>query len=110
MERAVLYERIDARVDLMMEQGLLDEVRALVARGLGDALTAQQAIGYKELIDHLNGSISLAEAVELIKMRSRRYAKRQLSWFRRDERITWIDMDDCSVDDAARLILEAIEA
>ena len=110
MERAVLYERIDARVDLMMDQGLLDEVRALVARGLGDALTAQQAIGYKELIDHLNGSISLAEAVELIKMRSRRYAKRQLSWFRRDERITWIDMDDYSVDDAARLILEAIEA
>lgn len=110
MERAVLYERIDARVDLMMDQGLLDEVRALVARGLGDALTAQQAIGYKELIDHLNGSTSLAEAVELIKMRSRRYAKRQLSWFRRDERITWIDMDDYSVDDAARLILEAIEA
>lgn len=110
MDRAALYERIDARVDLMMEQGLLEEVRQLVARGLGDALTAQQAIGYKELIDYLNGSISCAEAVELIKMRSRRYAKRQLSWFRRDERITWIDMDEYSVDDAARLILDSIEA
>lgn len=109
MDRAVLYQRIDERVDLMMERGLLDEVRCLVGRGLAEALTAQQAIGYKELIDYLNGSISFEAAVDLIKMRSRRYAKRQLSWFRRDERITWIDMDACSIDAAAQAILAGIE-
>lgn len=104
MDRARLYERIDARVDMMMDAGLLDEVRSLVARGAGPALTARQAIGYKELIDYLDGRSSLDEAVDTIKLRSRRYAKRQLSWFRRDKRISWIDMDRYDVEGAAALI------
>lgn len=104
MDRSRLYERIDARVDTMMREGLLEEVRGLMAEGAGPALTARQAIGYKELIDYLEGRCSLSEAVELIKRRSRRYAKRQLSWFRRDSRITWIDMDRYDVPGAAALI------
>lgn len=108
--REDLYRRIDERVDIMMEQGLLEEVRGLVEDGLGCDLTARQAIGYKELIDYLHGSCSLEEAVDLIKQRSRRYAKRQLSWFRRDERITWINMDRLSVDEAAELVLGSLAA
>ena len=108
--REDLYRRIDERVDVMMEQGLLEEVRGLVDDGLGSDLTARQAIGYKELIDYLQGTCSLEEAVDLIKLRSRRYAKRQFSWFRRDERITWIDMDERSVDEAAEIVLNALAA
>ena len=76
--------------------------------GAAPALTARQAIGYKELIAYLEGTIALDEAVELIKMRSRRYAKRQLSWFRRDGRISWISMDELDEDAAATFILDAI--
>ena len=105
-DRAVLYGRINERVDLMMEMGLIDEVKGLVDQGLSSALTSRQAIGYKEIIDYLEGALSLAEAVDLIKMRSRRYAKRQLSWFKRDSRIFWIDMDKTGVEGAIALIRE----
>lgn len=105
-DRALLYERINKRVDLMMEMGLIDEVKGLVDQGLSSALTSRQAIGYKEIIDYLEGTLSLSEAVDLIKMRSRRYAKRQLSWFKRDSRIFWIDMDETGVDGAIALIRE----
>jgi len=88
-ERAELYERIDRRVDLMLENGLLDEVSALLDRVPADC-TAMQAIGYKEPAMYLRGEISLAEAAELIKRESRRYAKRQLTWLRRNERVFWI--------------------
>ena len=108
--REVLYERINLRVDLMFEQGLVDEVRGLMVQGLGDALTSMQAIGYKEIIDAFNGAISMDEARELIKMRSRRYAKRQLSWFKRDDRIVWFDMDEFTVDEVVEDILHRIEA
>lgn len=108
MDRTRLYTRIDARVDLMMEQGLLDEVRSLLDQGARDALTSMQAIGYKELIDHLDGHIALNDAVALIKQRSRRYAKRQLAWCRRDERTHWIDMDAHTVDDALELIINQL--
>lgn len=108
MDRARLYARIDARVDAMMRAGLLDEVRGLMDAGAADALTSRQAIGYKELIDALEGRCTIGEAVDLIKLRSRRYAKRQLSWFRRDPRITWLDMDVLDADDAARLIVDAL--
>ena len=106
----MLYERINQRVDLMFEQGLVDEVRGLMAQGLGDALTSMQAIGYKEIIDAFNGVMSMDEARELIKMRSRRYAKRQLSWFKRDDRIVWFDMDECTIDEVVEDILHRIEA
>lgn len=108
MDRARLYARIDARVDAMMHAGLLDEVRSLMDAGAADALTSRQAIGYKELIDALEGRCTIGEAVDLIKLRSRRYAKRQLSWFRRDPRITWLDMDVLDADGAARLIVDAL--
>lgn len=109
MEREALYQRIDARVDAMMHDGLLDEVRGLVAQGAEDALTSRQAIGYKELIAYMRGDLSLDEAVGLIKQRSRRYAKRQLSWCRRDDRNIWIDMGACDVPAAVRLILAQSE-
>lgn len=109
MDRARLYARIDVRVDAMMRAGLLDEVRGLMDAGAADALTSRQAIGYKELIDALEGRCTIGEAVDLIKLRSRRYAKRQLSWFRRDPRITWLDMDVLDADGAARLIVDALD-
>lgn len=108
--REVLYERINLRVDLMFEQGLVDEVRGLMDQGLGDALTSMQAIGYKEIIDALRGAITMDEARELIKMRSRRYAKRQLSWFKRDDRIVWFDMDEFTIDEVVNDIYHRIEA
>lgn len=110
MDRGVLYERIDRRVDAMMYQGLVDEVSALVEHGMSDALTSRQAIGYKEIIDALSGLTTMEEAVALIKQRSRRYAKRQLSWCRRDPRTIWIDMDAYSLDQAASFIVERIGA
>lgn len=108
--REVLYERINLRVDLMFEQGLVDEVRGLMDQGLGDALTSMQAIGYKEIIDALRGAITMDEARELIKMRSRRYAKRQLSWFKRDDRIVWFNMDEFTIDEVVDDIYCRIEA
>ena len=109
MDRERLYSRIDRRVDRMLEQGLVDEVRSLLERGQGDALTSRQAIGYKEIIDCLEGRCTLSESVETVKLRSRRYAKRQLSWFRRDSRIKWLDMDRLSVSAAAGLIQRVLE-
>ena len=89
-DRADLYERIDRRVDQMAEEGLFDEVKGLLESGLSPACTAMQAIGYKEPAMALRGEISRAEAVELIKLYSRRYAKRQLTWFSRSEDALWI--------------------
>ena len=109
MDRARLYQRIDDRVDIMMEQGLLDEVRGLLDAGLREALTSMQAIGYKELIDYFDGALSLDEAVALIKQRSRRYAKRQLAWCRHDARTQWIDMDSMTIDDAVEHVLSYLE-
>lgn len=106
--REGLYRRINARVDGMMSAGLLDEVRALRDAGYSDAITSRQAIGYKELFEYLDGVVSLDDAVETIKMRSRRYAKRQLSWFRRDDRVIWLDMDKLGVDGAVEAILERV--
>lgn len=90
-DRAELYARIDLRVGQMLEQGLLDEVRALLARGIPATATAMQAIGYKELTGALRGEESVDEAVRLICQRSRNYAKRQLTWFRRNSEIFWLE-------------------
>ena len=90
MDRAVLYGRIDLRVELMLQAGLLDEIRSLLARGISPQTTAMQAIGYKEFFSALDGSCSLQEAAALVQQRSRNYAKRQLTWFRRNPDIRWL--------------------
>jgi len=89
-DREHLYRRIDRRVDAMVESGLQAEVAGLIQNGLSPACTAMQAIGYKEMAKSLAGEISLPEAIASIQQESRRYAKRQLSWLRRDETIRWI--------------------
>ena len=95
-DRAKLYARVDARVDRMLEQGLEAEVRALLDRGIDPRTTAMQAIGYKEMAAALRGSCSVAQAAEQIKQASRRYAKRQLTWFRRNQAIRWLYADECA--------------
>lgn len=94
-ERDVLYNRINKRVDLMIEQGLEDEVASLMNRGyLGDETTAGQAIGYKEMREYLAGRTTLEKAIEQIKLGTRRYAKRQLTWLRRMDGINWLYPDE----------------
>ena len=104
MDRETLYARIDRRVELMFEQGLVEEVRTLEGQGLAESHTASQAIGYKEVLQYLHGEISREEALTLVQKNTRRYAKRQLSWLRRDGRATWIDVGDVSRADAAEAI------
>jgi tRNA dimethylallyltransferase len=103
MDREKLYERINARVDVMMEEGLLQEVKSLYQQGLRDCQSIQ-AIGYKEIYEYLDGKISLQEAVENLKQNSRRYAKRQLTWFRNKMDVKWFDITD--VDNFAKKIAE----
>ncbi len=88
-DRAVLYDRINARVDKMVSDGLFDEVKGLLDSGLSPESTSMQAIGYKEPAAYFRGEMSRDEAIELIKLSSRRYAKRQLTWLRRDDSIHW---------------------
>jgi tRNA dimethylallyltransferase len=88
-DRAVLYDRINRRVDWMIAHGLIHEARRLRSAGYANRLNALQTVGYKEAFDHLDDKISHERMVELIKQNSRRYAKRQLTWFRRDVRIKW---------------------
>ena len=105
-DRAALYERIDRRVDEMADMGLAQEVRELLAAGLSDKTTAMQAIGYKEIVSFLRGEISEQEAYDLIKQESRRYAKRQLTWLRRDKEMNWIVWDGTpDLDSAAQRIV-----
>lgn len=89
-DRQTLYERIDRRVEIMLRDGLLEEIRRLLDAGIPEKCTALQAIGYKEFIDALNGRCSVEEAAALVQQSSRRYAKRQLTWFRRNEAIHWL--------------------
>ena len=99
MERDKLYERINRRVDIMMEKGLLDEVKALKEKGYTKDMQSMKGIGYKELLSYLEGEISLEDAVNMIKQFSRNYAKRQLTWFRKDSRVKWINKDDFKNDE-----------
>lgn len=94
MDRLSLYDRINQRVDQMMDLGLLEEVKSLLAMGYDKSLVSMQGIGYKELIMYLDGDLRLEDAVNLIKKKSRNYAKRQLTWFRRDERYVWYNKED----------------
>jgi tRNA dimethylallyltransferase len=92
MPREILYDRINKRVDDMMRRGLLDEVRSIAQKDYDFRLPALQGLGYKQLLSHLRGECELEEAVELIKQETRRFAKRQWTWFKRDKRIQWIDV------------------
>jgi len=98
VEPELLNRRIDARVDAMIEEGLVEEVKSLLKKGFRSSLTAPQAIGYKEIVQVLEGEISLDEAVERIKIATHRYAKKQRTWFRKDTRIHWLDADSGDMD------------
>ncbi|MET3288627.1 UNVERIFIED_CONTAM: tRNA dimethylallyltransferase [Brevibacillus sp. OAP136] len=101
MDRALLYERINHRVDLMMEAGLVEEVRELLDRGFDPNSAAMQGLGYKELVPYLYGEITLEKAINDIKQRTRHFAKRQLSWFRRMPEIQWFDVTEPGSREAA---------
>ena len=88
--RADLYQRIDSRVGEMLRRGLLNEIKALLAAGVPQKCTAMQAIGYKEFVDALDGKCTIEEAADLVRQSSRHYAKRQLTWFRRNSAIHWL--------------------
>jgi tRNA dimethylallyltransferase len=98
-ERSHLYERINKRVDIMMENGLLEEVKALKEKGYADNLVSMQGVGYKEIIEYLNGAISLEESVDLIKKNTRHFAKRQLTWFRKEDDVIWVNKQEFGYDD-----------
>ena len=93
-QRQTLYDRIDRRVDAMLEAGLMEEIQGLLARGIPEKCTAMQAIGYKEFVAALHGESTLEEAAQQVKQSSRRYAKRQLTWFRRNPENIWLIRED----------------
>ena len=93
-QRQTLYDRIDRRVDAMVEAGLMEEIQGLLARGIPEKCTAMQAIGYKEFVAALHGAFTLEEAAQQVKQSSRRYAKRQLTWFRRNPENIWLIRED----------------
>ncbi|WP_425449685.1 tRNA (adenosine(37)-N6)-dimethylallyltransferase MiaA [Dethiothermospora halolimnae] len=96
MDRKKLYDRINYRVDKMIEEGLIDEVKNLINMGYDKDLASMQGLGYKEIINWLDGKYDFEEAIRILKRDSRRFAKRQLTWFRRDNRIKWFDVEKCS--------------
>ena len=105
-ERSELYRRIDLRVDVMLQMGLLDEIRQLLADGISADCTAMQAIGYKEFVAALRGEGTIAEAAAMVQQSSRRYAKRQLTWFRRNKNMRWLIRDREEILSAARRYLQ----
>lgn len=98
MDRKLLYERINKRVDIMVKNGLVEEVKSLLNMGYSKNLVSMQGIGYKEIVLYLEGNITLEEAVEMIKQETRRFAKRQLTWFRREKKVTFINYEDFDFD------------
>lgn len=98
-ERSVLYDRIDARVDQMMEQGLLEEVQMLYDEGYDLSLVSMQGLGYKEIIQYFEGEISLEEAVYRIKRDTRHFAKRQITWFKRERDVIWVNKNEFHEDE-----------
>ena len=108
-DRDVLRARIAQRVNIMMERGLVDEVRALLAEPNGLAFTARQALGYKEMIEHLEGRWSLDEAVAATILRTQQFAIRQDRWFRRDPRIQWVDVHEDPMEEVTPVVTAALE-
>lgn len=103
-DREKLYERINMRVDIMMQNGLLDEVRSLIKMGYRKSLNSMKGIGYKEVMDYLDGNMTYDELCEMIKQMSRRYAKRQITWFKKDSRTVWIKYSDNIVCETLKII------
>ncbi|MFQ5616635.1 MAG: tRNA (adenosine(37)-N6)-dimethylallyltransferase, partial [Anaerolineales bacterium] len=105
--RRELYERIDARLEKMIAAGLVDEVRALIARGYSSDLPSLSAIGYREVTRHLQGEITLEEAVALIKRNTRRFVRRQANWFKKDDpEIHWFGVGPGTADKMAAIVLK----
>ena len=98
-----LHSRINARVDEMFARGLVEETRALLQQGLEQNKTAMQAIGYRQVVEHLRGERSLAETIALAKLRTRQFAKRQMTWFRRQLEVRWIPVEPAASDSSARV-------
>lgn len=108
--RQELYQRIEARVEAMMAQGLLHEVQGLLALGYSPALRPLRAIGYRHMIEHLKGRISVNDAIASLKRDTRRYAKRQLTWFRHEDEIEWLPVEGAALNERVlRLLIERIE-
>jgi len=108
-DRTKLYENINNRVDLMIADGLVEEVKSILAMGYEKSINALQTVGYKEIISHLGGEISIEKAIELIKRNTRHFAKRQLTWFRKDKRIHWLNLNDLSeLDLVAENIIQSL--
>lgn len=105
-DREVLYDRINQRVDIMLQEGLIDEVKSLMEKGYTRDMNSMKGIGYKEVMDYLEGTVTFDEMTEILKQSTRHYAKRQLTWFRRDERINYIDAKGNVLQEADKLIGE----
>lgn len=99
MDRKKLYDRINNRVDIMIKNGLVKEVQSLLDMGYSKGMVSMQGLGYKEIIDYLEGNCTLDEAVEILKRDTRHYAKRQITWFKRERNVIWIDKDNYANDD-----------
>jgi tRNA dimethylallyltransferase len=109
-DRKILYENIDRRVDWMIENGLVDEVKNILTMGYDKNLNSMNTVGYKEILQYLDGEIILQRAVELIKRNTRHYAKRQITWFKKDERIHWFEVNDSKeLDSIAIQIIKSMD-
>ena len=106
MDREKLYERIELRIDIMMQEGLLEEVKGLLDKGYTPDLVSMQGIGYKEFIPYFNGECTLEEAVTQLKTNTRRFAKRQLTWFRRQIDGLWVDLTENTVDTVMENVMD----
>ncbi len=108
--REILYENIEKRVDEMINKGLIDEVKQLLSKGYSEELNALNTVGYKEIISFLRDEIDLTEAIRLIKRNTRRYAKRQMTWFRKDKRIYWFDINERKqLNEIAKKIIDSVK-
>lgn len=108
MDRKKLYQRIEDRVDKMIDMGLVDEVKSILSSGVDTNTTAMQGLGYKEIVSYLNGHISLDEAVALLKKNTRHFSKRQFTWFNADKRVYWVDIGDMDAKKVSYIIKEII--
>lgn len=97
-ERELLYQRINERVELMLKQGLVEEVKALISMGCTKDMVSMQGLGYKELLNYLDGTWTLEEAIEILKRDTRHFAKRQLTWFRREKDVRWLNLPEFEYD------------